>query len=626
MTHFQGKMHLFLCFISTVSLGFTLPLISIGPTNQTVGIGGTARFRCRIEVSSTISDYSVKWLREGNTIISTNREVYRDFVSGGRYSIIGDTEEDYDLQITEVIPFDQAMFSCQVEQLSIREIETSDSVFLTVQYPPNRDGLRCTPRISEILVEEGERIEPSCRIETAGPPPSLLWMTEDRQNITDSWQVPNFSYNIVLKFARNVSIEDNRKSFICVLYHPLLSESAECRVGPLNVYHAPVNTTITPQNTTFIEGDDIHLDCSADVNPSNDIEFTWASDPQFMGRNITTRSSIYFNNAPLSLNGTVISCNATSSRGYSTTRIVVEVLPRVTQPPKMGPTKNSVIRTSPTEKPGDNLPDTYLIAFILIGVIFVLLLAVVVILVIGRKWREPVIILDVNEELARRSLSGGGSLVLGSNSHIVLHQTPNSERHLFQIHQGHRDNYSITSVDTAESHTEDYPSDPKKAAKIEGTEFHRSAHSSRRNSIDSDCSGSHYERSICSDSRPSTPTRSHDPLPPIPHEPIQMKSLNTNSASDEIVVLEDTEHHADKNYYMNTPTKKHKENGTPREDVPAKRDSGEHKYEDLTPVSKRKLYDKEIETGEEDFPEDDRPRVTPEKQLGEIKDDLLIKM
>ncbi|XP_038047691.1 uncharacterized protein LOC119721806 [Patiria miniata] len=251
--------------------------------------------------------------------------------------------------------------------------------------------------------------ELGCSTERGEPAARLNWTLDGAElpvKLTES--TPGF---IELNFARNVTVADDGRSFICTLTHELLPEPRMCEVGPLDVVYPPVETTISATPLVPKEGGTLFLICGATANPMSDISYTWYITPPSpeigesqasrVDRPGATGNLWVLRDVAYEDEGTVVVCEARNGLGALNASFAIDVFKKTTPPPR--PTPPIVVPTkapppaTPEPKSGSLITAPYVIILILIAAALLLLTIALVIFVVKRKKRPTQAVITVTD-------------------------------------------------------------------------------------------------------------------------------------------------------------------------------------------------------------------------------------
>lgn len=359
--------------------------IEKGPSDLTVGLDEVAVFKCHVNKTD---DEEVHWLIDGD-VIFVEREIVPYAVSPAdenRFSVIGPTEDDYDLQINRVAISDAKRYTCKIQPKGFGGNTTEKSAYLDVHRAPRRTDPDCTANNRPSLVdfEVGSEVVFACRSFHGNPDVVLTWINSEDDSVIDSILDNSSAVYLTRYFMQNLSIEDSGKIFTCQsLYESEVigNQSGSCDIGPLNILYSPDSISID-SNDVAQNDKPLVLTCNARGGNPDSKTYEWSVYPEIpeerMYINLNTFSIRRINESD---DGLVVTCSATNGIGgklYTNRTIRVVDQPTTTPQTTTEDPKKSIFVKS----------IAFILIFILAGLIFLLgIVCTILYLLLVRKRR-----------------------------------------------------------------------------------------------------------------------------------------------------------------------------------------------------------------------------------------------
>ena len=201
----------------------------------------------------------------------------RDLSGFSRYRMLGEGEENWNLEITNVTLEDDAKFQCQVGATDSASPIRSRYATLQVLSPPQPPVITAGPKM---ILKEGKTAMVQC-ISKGGKPAATIKWSQDGLQITDGvdTKVETMEDGKRLITVSTLTFTASRNTsgvkLECEAENPVEKESRT--VSTIIEVEYPPTVTISTDKQTMYEGDEVRISCSASAQPEN-MKYTWRID------------------------------------------------------------------------------------------------------------------------------------------------------------------------------------------------------------------------------------------------------------------------------------------------------------------------------------------------------------
>ncbi|CAI9723007.1 kin of IRRE 1 isoform X1 [Octopus vulgaris] len=275
------------------------------PVNQSVIEGSTATLKC--QVKNRVG--KLQWTK--NKFILG---VDRNLPSYERYSMVGNPARDeFHLRIVSAKLEDDGLYQCQVGQTEEAEGIRSNTVKLTVLFPPDPPQILEAPIAAVIL---GKPTNITCLVKNGKPGAKITWylagkLMNRKLYSTEMFTKPNKRVDTKGNIMLIPKTEHSGKLLECHAINEALQNPYVTRVT-LNVQYPPDITMKINITGKIRQGMNVQLACEGFANPQQ-IKWKWYRNGKHLARqtasvlNLPSISHVYHDNT--------ITCEATNSIG-----------------------------------------------------------------------------------------------------------------------------------------------------------------------------------------------------------------------------------------------------------------------------------------------------------------------
>ncbi|XP_077985602.1 uncharacterized protein LOC144440184 [Glandiceps talaboti] len=212
-------------------------------------------FLCNATTNET-----VRWLHNIE-VISTNREVtLGSQTDNGRFAIVGDNSNQYNLQITDVTASEGGTYTC-----SFDDGDFIQKTVTVIDADEPTSGPLCLSSIELNDLHEGQNFSLICQSTGGDPKADLVWSRFGKDLVAmeiESNGKIEMDYNIIL------GPEYQAAKYTCTADHPSYDTPRSCEIGPLSInLEQRVFVTLAPKSLELRQRQGGTLQCSAQGNP-----------------------------------------------------------------------------------------------------------------------------------------------------------------------------------------------------------------------------------------------------------------------------------------------------------------------------------------------------------------------
>ncbi|XP_070567244.1 kin of IRRE-like protein 3 [Ptychodera flava] len=221
------------------------------PKNVSAIEGFITVLRCKIDAVDSNATF-VKWTKDNVTVAISDDTRTEENAHDIRYSIIGDNDKAYHLQIRKANQSDAGIFYCSVHlKYSGQLILKSHGATLDVLFPPDDSYPSCIT-VESKYYSAGDTLTTECISRGGNGPLRLSWLRNGEE--INGTRVDDNNYNI--RDTWTLTPTDNGANITCVMKGKAVLNRRQCEIGPLDVYVKPT-VSIKPETNQVTVGQSV---------------------------------------------------------------------------------------------------------------------------------------------------------------------------------------------------------------------------------------------------------------------------------------------------------------------------------------------------------------------------------